>query len=216
MFHHESLSRFDIKSVTNADGVRHYATPDGIFPSITTVLGSEKPRQLIEWQKAIGQEKADRIKHDATTRGKNLHIALETYLNNRTPESIQFPSDILFRQIKPILDSKINNIRALEFVLWSKRLQIAGCVDCVAEYDGVLSIIDFKTSSKVKPREQVESFFMQTAAYSAMLYERTGLKANQLVIIIANLAGQNPQVYQEKACNYFQPLLGLIKRYNTK
>ena len=153
----------DLKSETFPDGKRYYLTPDGHkLPSVTTVVGAQKKQAIMEWRKRVGEEEANRISKQATSRGTNVHTICENYLNNKQdymkgimPDAVEF-----FLTIKPYLNN-INNIHYQEQALWSTQLGLAGRVDCIAEYDGELSIIDFKTSRQPKPREWIDGYFVQ-------------------------------------------------------
>ena len=139
-----------IESQTFPDGKRYYVTPEGKkLPSVTTVVGAQKKQSILEWRKRVGEEVANKISKKATSRGTNLHSICENYLNNNLDYYKGVMPDALemFKSIRPHLD-RINNIHYLEQSMWSKQLQLAGRVDCIAEYEGVLSIIDFKTSDR--------------------------------------------------------------------
>ena len=90
---------------------------------------------------------------------------------------------MLFKQAKAMYD-RIDNIHFQEAPLYSHEFGIAGRVDCIAEFDGVLSIIDFKTSAKRKKKEWIESYFVQETGYVKMYEERSGLKIPQIVTAI--------------------------------
>jgi ATP-dependent exoDNAse (exonuclease V) beta subunit len=161
------------------DGVRYYKIPDEKellrFVSITSVTTHKNRQFFADWRKKVGEEKADKITRQATSRGTDMHSLVENYLYNipELPE-VQPLSQILFKIAKPELN-KINNIHALESSLYSKVLGVAGTVDCIAEYNGELAVIDFKTSKKPKPVEWIEHYFVQAVAYACMLYEMTGI-----------------------------------------
>ena len=199
------------------DGVRYYRVPDTDgelmkLVSITSVTSHWKKEQLLSWRKRVGEEEANRITKKATARGTEMHTLTEHYLNNEELPSVKVPiSKILFSTAKPALN-KINNILAQEKALYSTRLGVAGTVDCIAEYDGELAIIDFKTSKAVKPREWIEGYFVQASAYAAMLYELTGIAVDKLVIIMACEDG-DLKVYEER--DIFSHIK-LLKQYITK
>jgi len=185
------------------DGVRFYKVPGDTIGelvrlvSITSVTSHWKKDQIMKWRKRVGEEEANRISSAATRRGTDMHLLTEYYLNNDPLPEVKVPiSKLLFNIAKPALN-KIDNIIAQERSMYSRRLGIAGTVDCIAEYEGELSIIDFKTSAKVKPREWIEGYFVQAAAYACMLYELTGIKAEKLVIIMACEDG-DLKVYEER------------------
>jgi hypothetical protein len=187
---------------------RSYSTPDGVFPSVTTVVGFEKQQFFAEWRKKNPQE-SSRV----TKRGTEFHSLIESYLKN---EEIDFDSIMpnmvdIFCTIQPSLH-KIDNIRMIEAPLWSSLLGLAGRTDCIADYEGKLSIIDFKASTKQKRKSDIENYFMQATAYSMMLQERTGIKVDQFVILVACEDGTN-QVFIDKPINYVKPLKEIIDRY---
>ena len=173
------------------DGVRYYKVPNGDelinLVSITSVTSHKNKDFFANWRKKIGAEKADRITRQATSRGTDMHTLTECHLKNlELPKDVLPISDMLFRIAKKEIDN-INNIHALEESLYSLQLGVAGTVDCIAEYNGELAIIDFKTSKKPKPREWIEHYFVQAAAYACMFYELTGIAVKKLVILISLL-----------------------------
>lgn len=172
---------------TEIDGIRYYKTPQGLlYPSITTVLSKTSDMTgLDQWRERIGNDLAEQIMKEAQVNGTMTHKLCEDYLNNK--ESVGDFFDIPknhFEKLKPYL-RKMNNIRGIELPLYSDELKIAGTCDCIAEYNGNLSIIDFKTSrSKLMEHyDKVQKYFMQASAYSLMWKERTGIDIDQIVII---------------------------------
>jgi genome maintenance exonuclease 1 len=142
-----------------------------------------------------------------------MHSLVENYLYN-IPElpKVQPLSEFLFKIAKSKIDN-IDNIHALESSLYSKVLGIAGTVDCIAEYNGELAIIDFKTSKKPKPKEWIEHYFVQCAAYACMFYEITGIAVKKLVILMACEDG-DCVVYEEyDKMKYIKLLNGYIKEF---
>lgn len=171
----------------NVDGTRMYVTPDGKkYPSVTTVLSNYNKKEILEWRARVGEAKANEISRKATTRGTSVHKALEMYLKNEDISSLEMLPNVksLFVRMKEEIDAKVNNIHCLETKLFSHELQLAGTVDCIAEHNGILSVIDFKTSVRLKKKEQIGNYFMQAAAYRQMFKEMTGLDATQVVILI--------------------------------
>ena len=198
-----------LKEVT-VDGKRFYETPGGIFPSVTSVVGWDKQNFFAEWRRKNPEESRRVI-----ARGTKLHILIESYLNNVIIDfDNMLPNfKVLFNQIKPELD-KIQNIVAIETPLWSKTLGLAGRTDCIAEYDGKLSIIDFKASSKEKRKQDVESYFTQATAYALMFQERTGIIVENFAILISCEDGLT-QVFQNKPIQYVKKLKNVIVSYNN-
>jgi genome maintenance exonuclease 1 len=191
------------------DGVRYYKVPDEEdlikLVSITSVTSHFNKEIFVKWRKRVGTEEADRITKRATSRGTDMHTLVEHHLKNEDLPKVQPISDFLFKISKANL-KRINNIYALEGSLYSKQLGVAGTVDCIAEYDGELAIIDFKTSAKPKPREWIDHYFVQCMAYGCMLYELTGISVKKLVIIMACENGECV-VYEERDKSKYIKLL---------
>ena len=195
------------------DGVRYYDAPDGQkLVSITSVISWIKRDFFNNWRKRVGEDEANKITKKATSRGTDMHTLTEKYLLNEELPEVQPLSQFLFRQAKPTLD-KINNIHAIEKGLYSLELGIAGTVDCIAEFDGELAIIDFKTSKKPKPREWIDDYFVQCAAYACMLFELTGIIVKKFVIIMSCEDGECV-VYEERdKKKYIQLLSKYIREF---
>ena len=215
MFNHVDIDLPQLERET-IDGVRYYSVPDEEellrLVSITSVTSHFNKEIFINWRKKVGDEEADRITKKATSRGTDMHTLVEDYLHNRNLSDVQPISDFLFKISKSDLN-RINNIYALEGSLYSKQLGIAGTVDCIAEYDGELAIIDFKTSKKPKPREWIEHYFVQCMAYGCMLYELTGISVKKLVIIMACENGECV-VYEERdKSKYIKLLTQYIRKF---
>lgn len=198
MFTHIDLKLPKLERET-IDGVRYYKVSDDgdllKLVSITSVTSHKNKQFFADWRKKIGEEKADKITKQATSRGTDMHTLTECHLLNKKLPEVQPLSQFLFKIAKQEL-SKINNIYALEGSMYSKQLGIAGTVDCIAEYNNELAIIDFKTSKKPKPKEWIEHYFVQCMAYGCMLYELTGITVKKLVIIMACENGECV-VYEE-------------------
>lgn len=207
---HEPLD--DLKTV-NENGSRFYQTPNGNYPSVTTVTGFKKSQFFAEWRRKNPKE-AVRV----TSRGNKLHSLIEDYLNNDfdpetdknriTPDTLE-----LFLQIKPELD-KIDNIHAQEVALWSDALRLAGRVDCVGEYNGKLSIIDFKGSTRAKRREDIANYFQQATAYAIMWQERTGVAIDNFAILVSCEDGE-VQVFEGNPLQYVRSLKECIDDYQA-
>jgi hypothetical protein len=167
---------------------RLYQTPSGKwYPSVTTFLGHFGKEGIEGWKKAVGEKEAKRVGHHAVTRGNAVHNTAERYLNNEENylvECVMPHVRQMWRSLKNVLDRKVNNIVMQECPLYSDELMLAGRVDLISEYNGVLSVIDFKTSSRVKKAEEIPNYFLQACAYSIMYEEQTGIHIDQLVIIM--------------------------------
>ena len=215
MFNHVEMNLPKLER-EEIDGVRYYKIPgeDNLsrLVSITSVTSFHNKHIFEDWRKKVGEEKAQKITKAATSRGTDLHFLMENYLENRDLPNVSTIASFLFKIAKKEVD-KINNIHALESSLYSKVLGIAGTVDCIAEYNGELSVIDFKTSKKPKPKEWIEHYFVQCAAYACMFYEITGIAIKKLVIIMACEDG-DCVVYEEyDKMKYIKLLNGYIKEF---
>lgn len=205
----------DLKSQTLSDGKRYYTLPDGTnLPSVTTVLGAMKKDAIMAWRKRVGEDVANAISKKATSRGTNVHTLCERYLNNDPLGDIMPDAKEMFNDIKPLLN-QINNIHYQEQALWSKNLGLAGRVDCIAEFAGTLSVIDFKTSKKVKSVKDIEDYFWQTAAYALMYEELVGTPIDQLVIIMA-VENSKPLLFVQKTEDHIDGLVKAIQYYKDK
>ena len=215
MFNHVDVNLPKLSRET-IDGVRYYSVPDEEellkLVSITSITSHFNKEIFVNWRKRVGNEEAERITKAATKRGTDMHTLTENYLKNEELPEVPPISDFLFKIAKGKLN-KIDNIHALEGSLYSKELGIAGTVDCIAEYDGELAIIDFKTSKKPKPRDWVEHYFVQCMAYGCMLYELTGISVKKLVIIMACENGECV-IYEEKnKSKYIKLLSKYIRKF---
>jgi genome maintenance exonuclease 1 len=184
---------------------RGYVTEIGTYPSITTVLGDEGKEGLEAWRKRVGAEEAERVSKRATTKGTAVHEMCELYLQNSLTDITKYTliERDSFLRIKPILDEHVNDVIAQETPLFSHHYKIAGRVDLIAHYDGVLSIIDFKTANKTKERDWVLNYFVQETAYALMLWEMRRIKINRIVTIIT-VEHDEPQVFIENPAEHFE------------
>lgn len=192
---------------------RYYVTPeDNKYPSITTITSHRNREIFANWRKKVGLEEANRKTKRATNRGTATHTLIEHYLKNEEiPESDPLPK-YLFQQAKPTLD-KINNIHCLEGTLYSDQLHLAGQVDCIAEYEGELAVIDFKTSEKVKPEKWIEHYYVQCMAYGMMYFERTQETIKKLVIIMTCEDGDVKVYEQRDKLTYMKLLKDYVEDY---
>jgi genome maintenance exonuclease 1 len=204
-----------IKQV-NIDGVRYYDTPDGTLISITSLLKNFMPKGILEWRKAVGEEVANEVMRAAADRGSKVHKIIENCLSNKSENDLVGNYGELaarmFSQMIPAID-KIDRIRALEQGLYSTRFGIAGRVDCIAEYDKELTVIDFKTSTR-KRDERNETHLVQASFYSLAWEERTGEKVNQIAILTTTEDGEL-DVYRDDPSNYVDRLEEMIEEYKS-
>lgn len=217
MFEHVPVELTEMNAVTTDKG-RRYRTPEGIdLPSITTVLSILSRDSIMKWRRRVGAEEANRISHRASTRGTAVHAIIEKYINNEENFKDGYTPDIIgsFLDLKPILDGRIGRVYAQEAPLYSNHLGVAGRVDCVADFDGKLSIIDFKTSMKPKRKDWITNYFMQESAYAIMWEERTDRPITQLVTIIS-VDNHDPQIFVEHRDTWVRPLRETIAQYNAE
>jgi len=198
MFNHVDVNLPLLERET-IDGVRYYDVPDvegyTKLVSITSVTSWINREIFRAWRARVGNEEADKVTKAATSRGTDMHTLTEHYLKNEDLPTVQPLSEILFKQSKPQLNL-IDNIHALEKSMYSLQLGIAGTVDCIAEYDGELAIIDFKSSKKPKPRKWIDHYFVQCAAYACLLFELKDIAVKKFVIIMSCENGE-VKVYEE-------------------
>jgi CRISPR/Cas system-associated exonuclease Cas4 (RecB family) len=217
-FAHKPITNLPIVKVeNNPGGKRYYVTPEGNkYPSVTTMLGHKEKPWLNDWRNSLGVDKAAKETKRASERGDAIHKLIEIYLNNKLDYNITKVYDpeyiAGFNQVKLRLNT-IDNIRAQEIPLYSDTLKVAGRIDCIAEYEGVLSVVDFKTSTNVKYEDMIQDYFLQTTAYAIMWHEITGEPIEDLVIIMSVEKGLVPLVFKDKIDKYVKPLLLRINDY---
>lgn len=216
-FIHEKidLGYDDLSAETTAKG-RVYLTPDGTrYPSITTVLSLLSRDAIAAWRARVGEEEANKVSYRASTRGTKVHEIVEQYLDNEH-DPTKWTPDILasLENLKPYLH-RIDKIYEQECPLYSKYLGVAGRVDCVGVFDGVPSIIDFKTSKRIKKKEKITNYFMQEAAYAIMWEERTGMPIVNLVTIM-DVDNEQPLLFVEHRDNWTKQLLETIEMYKRE
>ena len=201
------------KKETN--GIRLYNLPDGRWvPSITSVTSFYNRQIFINWRKRVGLEEANRITKKATARGTDFHEAAQAYLENRELlwEEYRPATKFMMHHATPYLD-KINNIHAIERTLYSEYYGLAGRVDCIAEYEGELAVIDFKTSEKIKPEKWLENYFVQEMFYAAAYYELTEIPVKKLITIMVTPAGDVKIFDKRNKGDYIKLLVRYIKEF---
>ena len=197
------------------DGKRFYVTPEGErYPSITTILSELTKADISRWRARVGEKEANRIVAQASRRGTAVHTVCKAYIKNQDgyldgelPHIIE-----LFRSIEPFLD-RIDMVRLIEGALWSDELKVAGRTDLIAEFDGELAVIDYKTSTYRKTWEMCHKFFMQGTFYAHAFEERTGIPIENIVIIMA-VEGDKPLLYRETKSRWIEPLKEVIHKYS--
>ena len=220
-FCHEFVSlNENIESVETPEG-RRYRTPDGIFPSVTTVTGWKKRAFFAKWRRD-NPEESKRV----LSRGTKLHSLIETYLrNDLTPAvlaesagAVTSPNGVgeveLFSSMQEDID-RIGKIFAIEVPLWSQKVGLAGRTDCIAEFDGVPSVVDFKSSNYPKSEDAIHDYFMQATAYALMWQDRTG-RALQNIAILIGVEEGGSQVFTADPRDYVEDLVDAIRQYREE
>jgi len=204
---HIDLGYDDLNVETSESGGRRYVDPDGNkYPSVTTVLGILTEQAIREWRMRVGEDEANRVSNRASSRGTSVHAIVEKYLKNEdTSEYLPHIQQSL-ANLKPILDSRIGRIFGIESPLYSRYLALAGRCDCVAEFDGVPSIIDFKTSKKKKSTKQITDYYIQGCAYAVAHNEMYGTGIRNIAIVMT-IDGADPIIFEQDAV----PFLPLLK-----
>ena len=215
-FTHVPLPSKSIELTTETiKGKRFYVLPDGKkYPSITTVLSERGNEGITKWRESVGEQAANTIMRSAAKRGTAVHTLTEDYLNNRELSKQDVLPTALFSILKTELDN-INNIVLQEGTLCSHKWGVAGRVDCIADYKGVLSVIDFKTSTKEKKEEWIENYFIQGSAYCEMYEERFDQPIDRVVILIVTEDG-GIQTFSKRKDDYLPLLKTAIKEFNEK
>lgn len=222
VFNHVKLPEldFDLKAKTTDLG-RRYFTPEGnAYPSVTTILSDSIDKTyLIEWRKRIGEAEANKITKKSSSRGTKLHSICEKYLLNEMNEmkirTLMPDIKDFFLQLKPFIDENVDNVYGTEQALYSDVLRIAGRTDCIAEWNGKISVIDYKNSIRMKDEDNIQNYFLQCSAYAQMFEHLTKLPVEQIVVAIANEEGK-PQIFVKETRNYIDTLNVLIEKYHAK
>lgn len=221
VFKHEpvDLGYTDLE-VCNTEAGRKYVSPVGAaYPSITTILGSLNKDGLEEWKAAVGIDEANRVCRHAATRGTAMHEIVERYLDNNPNYFLKTDMPhvrALFKSIRPHLDKNVETVILQECPLYSDFLRAAGRVDLVAVWNGELSIVDFKTSRRVKTRDDISAYFQQATAYACMFEERTGIRIKQIVILMAIDDNPTPLVFVEKTKDHVMSLALTLQNYYSQ
>jgi len=217
MFEHEPIDLgYEKLDRVTSDSVRVYTDPDNNpYPSVTTVLSILSEAGIAAWRARVGEEEANRISTQAASRGTKVHEVIESYVANELNSEYMPNVMEMFYSIKPTIDMSLTKVYAQEAPLYSKHLGIAGTVDCVGVWNGKNSVIDWKTSKKLKKKEWISGYCMQCAAYAIMWEERTGMPITQLVVGIA-VDNEQPQIFIEHRDNWDKELIKTINEYKRR
>ena len=207
---YEKLNRTDAK-----DG-RRYLTLDGnSYPSVTTVLSLINKDKIMEWRKRVGEEKANQIGTQAANRGTAVHNIIEKYINNEDTSDFMPHVQQSLQNLKPLIDKHVTKVFATECPLYSDHLKLAGTCDCIAEWDGVPTILDWKTSRRPKKKTDIPNYFMQLAAYAVMWEERTGMPCNNTRIVM-DVDNFHPVMYKETRDDWIDEMIKWRDIYNNR
>lgn len=223
MFIHKPYEFEKLKQITHPNGIRFYETPQGnMYHSVTTILSHMLSKEaLIAWRERVGNEEADRILKFASKRGTDVHSMCENYLynyiNGKTINEEEIPPEVLdpFQKIKRVIDKNVKIVNNVEFVGYSDKLRTAGTCDVLCHFDGVPSVVDFKTSMKYKREDWIDKYFYQVTTYALMLYELKGLVIPQIVIIIGTDGVNNAQVFVKNTKDYIKETLDIYQRFHN-
>lgn len=200
---------YNFSKLERIDGEpRMYVTPEGAkLPSVTSVTGFTTKEGIQQWRAKVGEAEANRVSKKASGRGTVVHNLTEKYILKHDDfdkaKSKAMPDAVdLFHKIRRVMNANVTSIHALEKMVWSDYLKVAGTVDCIGVYKGKLAVIDFKTSAKTKEERWIEHYFMQTSAYACAWYELTREPINSLVVIVANDVDSEAQIFEKTTYPY--------------
>lgn len=204
---------YDIESVTSENGDRLYRTPDGDFPSATTIISATQDKSFLDrWRDRIGHEQADRITRQSANFGTRMHEAIESRIKTGSLGKPRFDVRAAWSNLEQEFEENLSIVHGCEVSMWSKTIGVSGTVDCFGYWDGIPSVIDFKTSMKTKRREWIDHYFIQGVFYAVMLQERFDFVCKQIVIpIFSNLGESN--VFRARISDYYKPTLRVLEQY---
>ena len=218
MFDHDLIELPRLERIDGA--IRQYKTPAGLlYPSVTTVIGAASDKSgLDNWRKAVGEEEANRVSTRAARRGTAVHALCEKLVLNETVDlRSEMPFNVhMYRQLERELRAHCGNIRGSALFLYSDKLRVAGACDLIADWDGKKSIIDFKTSGKLKRKDWIEGYFLQCTLYSYMFWERTGIMHSQIVVAIAVEEENEAQIFIENVGNYIDRAKAICDQFHSR
>ncbi len=204
MFNHQLFDQpAELETIFDSKG-KHYVLPSGeIVDSVTTVLSKYYKKDLSGWRRRVGAEKAKQITTQAGIRGTAMHKICEQYVLN-DPQYTKGTMSVnlaQFRTLQPVLDAHITKVYGVEFTLSSKAMNTAGTIDLVCEWDGVPTIVDYKTSLRIKKEEWLQSYFDQSTVYAIMATQCTKISFHQFAVIMI-VDHEEPMVYKKSVFDY--------------
>lgn len=216
-FIHEKIDLgYDTLDRVDANDGRRYVNPTGIpYPSVTTILGIVNEEKIAAWRKRVGEEEANRVGTRAANRGTAVHSIIEKYLHNEDTTDFLPHIRQSLENLKPLIDKNVTKVFATEVPLYSDHLKAAGTCDCVCEWAGVPTIVDWKTSRRPKKKKDIPTYFMQGSAYAVMWEERTGMPIQQLRIVM-DVDDFHPVMYIEKRDDWIEQFIYWRDEYNKR
>ena len=209
--HHD----FPILERIDTESIRYYKTPEGKhYPSVTAVTNLLNQKEIDKWKTRVGESTANEISSRSIRRGVAFHSLCEAYLKGEKVQPGMMEQN-MFNSIIPYLN-KLNNIHCLESQMYSDKLRVAGTVDCIAEYEGKLVVIDFKTASKPKTKNMISNYFMQATAYGIMFTERTGIPIHNIMIMMAEAETDTTIIFIDSMHNWVDQFMQLRKRFDQE
>lgn len=209
MFVHKPYTFEELEAETT-DAGRVYKRGDKSYRSVTTILGELSKKGIMAWRQRIGKEAAQKITTAASRRGTKFHTVCEKYVNNQDLKKCNPLSFELFQKVKPVLDQNITTVYNTEFCLFSDRLNTAGRCDLFCEWNGVPTVVDYKSSTKPKKEEYIENYLLQGTVYSMMIYERLGIPVKNFAIVIGCEELPEAQVFTGKVGDYYKRALQIF------
>ena len=216
-FIHEKINMgYETLDRTDAPDGRRYVTLDGkSYPSVTTVLSLVNRDSIAAWRKRVGEEKANQIGTQAANRGTAVHYIIEKYINNEDTSDFMPHVQQSLQNLKPLIDKHVTKVFATECPLYSDYLKLAGTCDAIVEWDGVPTIVDWKTSKRPKKKVDIPNYFMQLAAYAVMWEERTGMACNNTRIVM-DVDNFHPVMYKENRDSWIDEMIKWRDIYNNR
>lgn len=215
LFDHQLVDRVSIERV-EVGGVRHYNTPDGgCYPSVTTVLSTMSKQGILQWKESVGADRAARILRQAAARGTATHAICEKYLLNEDGhlKGVMPSNVLLFKQLQPYLDEHVGRVYGVEIPLYSSVLKSAGTCDLYCELHDVNTVVDFKTSTRLKKEEHIEGYFYQATAYAMMIEEIYKVEVPSMAILIA-VEDDHPQFFLKQTSKYKEIVTSFFQNYS--
>ena len=214
---------YPTSSRATVDGIRRYLLGEKKLPSVTSILDVTKSEEdkaaLANWRERTGQKEAEAITKAASSRGSQMHNYLESYLLGR--ENLSFFEDneqykLMAKEIiEKGLKNRLDEIWGVECTLYYPD-KYAGTADCVGVYEGKETIIDFKQSNKPKKAEYIDSWLLQTSAYSLAhnIVYNSNITSCVILVCTVDKLFQEFKIQGHDLIVYQNLFLGRLKKFN--